>query len=83
MLKGNIYLKGDKSISHRIVIFGSLANEKSKILSHKCLKNLLEGNSWVTDSKISIEVSVESDTFKSTSQIPFWFSSRELFALYT
>ena len=31
MLKGNIYLKGDKSISHRIVIFGSLANEKSKI----------------------------------------------------
>ena len=31
MLKGKIKLDGDKSISHRILIFGSIANSKSMV----------------------------------------------------
>ena len=70
MLKGNIYLKGDKSISHRIVIFGSLANEKSKIYNLSNCSDVMHTIQILKDCGIKIKndkdfLSVTGNTFTS------------------
>ena len=64
MLKGNFILKGDKSISHRILIFAALAEGICKIKNLSSCKDVKRTEKILKECNISINHSINNTTIR-------------------